>query len=57
MAISHAPAVAVTTPRTSRTRRRVLFFGTYDARRYPRVRVLREGFAALEPEGAMAADA
>src|SRR4051794_27730898 len=47
MAISHAPAVAVTTPRTSRTRRRVLFFGTYDARRYPRVRVLREGFAAL----------
>jgi glycosyltransferase involved in cell wall biosynthesis len=25
----------------------VLFFGTYDARRYPRVRVLQEGFAAL----------
>ena len=25
----------------------MLFFGTYDARRYPRVRVLREGFAAL----------
>src|SRR6266496_3476803 len=47
MAISYAPAVAVTTPRIGRTRRRVLFFGTYDARRYPRVRVLREGFAAL----------
>ncbi|TMM24147.1 MAG: glycosyltransferase family 4 protein [Actinobacteria bacterium] len=47
MAISHAPAVAITTPRTSRTGRRVLFFGTYDARRYPRVRVLQEGFGAL----------
>jgi glycosyltransferase involved in cell wall biosynthesis len=47
MAISHAPAVPVTIPGPSRTRRRVLFFGTYDARRYPRVRVLQEGFAAL----------
>ncbi|TMM01589.1 MAG: glycosyltransferase family 4 protein [Actinobacteria bacterium] len=47
MAISHAPPVAIPTPRTSRTGRRVLFFGTYDARRYPRVRVLQEGFAAL----------
>jgi glycosyltransferase involved in cell wall biosynthesis len=47
MAVSHAPAVAIPTPRTSRTGRRVLFFGTYDARRYPRVRVLQEGFAAL----------
>src|ERR1044071_8896282 len=47
MAISHAPAVAIPTPRTRRTGRRVLFFGTYDARRYPRVRVLQEGFAAL----------
>ena len=28
-------------------RRNVLFFGTYDARTYPRVRVLQEGFAAL----------
>jgi glycosyltransferase involved in cell wall biosynthesis len=28
-------------------RRRVLFFGTYDATVYPRVAVLREGFAAL----------
>jgi glycosyltransferase involved in cell wall biosynthesis len=47
MAVSHAPAVAIPTPRTRRTGRRVLFFGTYDARRYPRVRVLQEGFAAL----------
>jgi glycosyltransferase involved in cell wall biosynthesis len=29
---------------------RVLFFGTYDARRYPRVRVLQEGFVALGDE-------
>jgi len=28
----------------------VLFFGTYDARRYPRVRVLQEGFTALGDE-------
>ena len=28
----------------------MLFFGTYDARRYPRVRVLQEGFAALGDE-------
>jgi glycosyltransferase involved in cell wall biosynthesis len=27
-------------------RRNVLFFGTYDARKYPRVQVLQEGFAA-----------
>jgi glycosyltransferase involved in cell wall biosynthesis len=27
-----------------------LFFGTYDARKYPRVRVLQEGFAALGDE-------
>jgi glycosyltransferase involved in cell wall biosynthesis len=47
MAVSHAPAVAIPTPRTRRTGRRVLFFGTYDARRYPRVRVLQEGFAEL----------
>src|SRR6266480_4668057 len=50
MAISHAPAVAIPTPRTRRTGRRVLFFGTYDARRYPRVRVLQEGFATLGDE-------
>jgi glycosyltransferase involved in cell wall biosynthesis len=31
-------------------RRRVLFFGTYDARLYPRIRVLEEGFAALGDE-------
>jgi len=31
-------------------RRNVLFFGTYDARTYPRVRVLQEGFAALGDE-------
>src|SRR5919198_2718401 len=47
MAISHAPAIASAFRRTSRTRRRVLFFGTYDARRYPRIQVLQEGFAAL----------
>jgi glycosyltransferase involved in cell wall biosynthesis len=47
MAVSHAPAVAIPTPRSRRTGRRVLFFGTYDARRYPRVRVLQEGFAAV----------
>src|SRR2546430_2256643 len=47
MAISHAPAVSVPAPRTRRTGRRVLFFGTYDARRYPRVRVLQEGFVTL----------
>lgn len=29
---------------------RVLFFGTYDARRHPRVRVLQEGFAELGEE-------
>jgi glycosyltransferase involved in cell wall biosynthesis len=50
MAISHAPAAAISTPRSRRTGRRVLFFGTYDARRYPRVRVLQEGFAALGDE-------
>src|SRR4029450_6751987 len=50
MAISHAPAVAIPAPRTRRVGRRVLFFGTYDARRYPRVRVLQEGFAALGDE-------
>src|SRR4051795_5425040 len=47
MAISHAPAIALPVPRTRPSGRRVLFFGTYDARRYPRVRVLQEGFAAL----------
>src|SRR5262249_14251222 len=47
MAVSHAPAVASGARRTSRTGRRVLFFGTYDARKYPRVQVLQEGFAAL----------
>lgn len=31
-------------------RRRVLFFGTYDARLYPRILVLREGFEALGDE-------
>src|SRR5207237_7971510 len=36
--------------RRSPGRRRVLFFGTYDARRYPRVRVLQEGFEALGDE-------
>jgi glycosyltransferase involved in cell wall biosynthesis len=50
MAISHAPAAAIPAPRSRRTGRRVLFFGTYDARRYPRVRVLQEGFAALGDE-------
>ena len=29
MAVSHAPTVASAAPRTSRTGRRVLFFGTY----------------------------
>jgi glycosyltransferase involved in cell wall biosynthesis len=29
---------------------RVLFFGTYDARRHPRVRVLREGLAARDED-------
>lgn len=29
---------------------RILFFGTYDARAHPRVRVLQEGFAALGDE-------
>src|SRR5437763_1082303 len=33
--------------RTTPGRRRVLFFGTYDATVYPRIAVLREGFAAL----------
>ncbi|MGN6429408.1 MAG: glycosyltransferase [Gaiellaceae bacterium] len=47
MAVSHAPTVASRAARTSRTGRRVLFFGTYDARKYPRVQVLQEGFAAL----------
>ena len=50
MAVSHAPAVAVPPPRTRRTGRRVLFLGTYDARRYPRVRVLQEGFVTLGDE-------
>jgi glycosyltransferase involved in cell wall biosynthesis len=50
MAVSHAPAVASATRPRSRTGRRVLFFGTYDARKYPRVRVLQEGFAALGDE-------
>src|SRR6478672_2899199 len=50
MAIGHGPAVGIPAPRTRRTARRVLFFGTYDARRYPRVRVLQEGFAALGDE-------
>jgi glycosyltransferase involved in cell wall biosynthesis len=31
-------------------RRRVLFFGTYDAAIYPRIAVLREGFASLGDE-------
>jgi glycosyltransferase involved in cell wall biosynthesis len=48
MAISHAAAVAERA--TARSRRRVLFFGTYDARKYPRVRGLQEGFAALGDE-------
>src|SRR5262249_29611180 len=47
MAVSHAPAAASGARRTSRTGRRVLFFGTYDARKYPRVQGLQEGFAAL----------
>src|SRR5262249_12341113 len=47
MAVVHARAVAPRAPQTSRTSRRVLFFGTYDARKYPRVKVLQEGFAAL----------
>jgi glycosyltransferase involved in cell wall biosynthesis len=50
MAVSHAPAVAAATRSRTRTGRRVLFFGTYDARKYPRVRVLQEGFAALGDE-------
>src|SRR5205809_6873514 len=50
MSGSHAPSVASAAPRTSRTGRRVLFFGTYDARKYPRVQVLQEGFAALGNE-------
>jgi glycosyltransferase involved in cell wall biosynthesis len=45
MAVSHAPALA--TRLRGRTGRRVLFFGTYDARKYPRVQVLQEGFAGL----------
>src|SRR4029450_3121307 len=49
-ACSHAPAVASAAPRTSPTGRRVLFFGSYDARKYPRVQVLQEGFAALGDE-------
>ncbi|HEX3806205.1 MAG TPA: glycosyltransferase [Gaiellaceae bacterium] len=36
--------------RTTAGRRRVLFFGTYDASIYPRVAVLREGFAGLGDE-------
>src|SRR2546423_10674186 len=47
MATSHAPAVSVPAPRTRRTGRRVLFAGPYAARRYPRVRVLQEGFVTL----------
>jgi glycosyltransferase involved in cell wall biosynthesis len=50
MAVSHAPAVASPAPRTNRIGRRVLFFGTYEARKYPRVQVLQEGFAALGDE-------
>src|SRR5215468_3278418 len=48
MAVSHAPALA--TRLRNRTGRRVLFFGTYDARKYPRVQVLQEGFAGLGDE-------
>jgi glycosyltransferase involved in cell wall biosynthesis len=36
--------------RTTPGRRRILFFGTYDAKLYPRIRVLQEGFAALGDE-------
>ncbi len=50
MAVSHAPTVASAPPRQSPTGRRVLFFGTYDARKYPRVKVLHEGFVALGDE-------
>jgi glycosyltransferase involved in cell wall biosynthesis len=50
MAVSHASTVASRAARTSPTGRRVLFFGTYDARKYPRVQVLQEGFAALGDE-------
>jgi hypothetical protein len=42
----HTPVVPVVEVR----RRRVLFFGTYDAARYPRVQVLREGFEAVGDE-------
>jgi glycosyltransferase involved in cell wall biosynthesis len=48
MAVSYAPALA--TRLRNRTGRRVLFFGTYDARKYARVQVLQEGFAALGDE-------
>src|SRR5919199_5501004 len=48
MAVSHAAALPEYAP--TRARRRVLFFGTYDARKYPRVRGLQEGFAALGDE-------
>src|SRR5919206_1981603 len=48
MAVSHAAALPEQA--TTRSRRRVLFFGTYDARKYPRVRGLQEGFAALGDE-------
>src|SRR3954471_2723309 len=50
MATSHAPAIALPVPRTRPSGRRVLFFGTYDARKYPRVGVLQEGFAASGDE-------
>jgi glycosyltransferase involved in cell wall biosynthesis len=47
------PLLAVRPPAGRRRdpgRRRVLFFGTYDARKYPRVQVLQEGFEALGDE-------
>src|SRR3954451_10307838 len=50
MATSHAPPIALPVPRSRPSGRRVLFFGTYDARKYPRVGVLQEGFAASGDE-------
>src|SRR3954447_7664877 len=50
MAIRHAPPIALPVPPTRPWGRRVLFFGTYDARKYPRVGVLQEGFAASGDE-------
>src|SRR3954453_16123210 len=38
---------AVRAPAGARASRRILFFGTYDSRRYQSVRVLRDGLAAL----------